>query len=157
MDDSNVHSYPGQLGCVPRAIKVQSDSVDVQKKRQKFLSVKQQVCLRIWFLSSFRKQWLHLLCSCELELILLQSTITHGKREPAALKPQPWPVAPRAALATVGLAVLFYQIKPPLTSTSLFFSLFLPTELLPLLAVSRAGITEIWWRGILAGPQAASP
>lgn len=57
----------------------------------------------------------------------------------------------------LGWALLLCQIKPPLTSTSLFFSLFLPIELLPLLAVSRAGITEIWWRGILAGLQVAEP
>ena len=37
--------------------------------------------------------------------------------------------ARRAVLATVGLAVLVYQIKPPLTSTSLLFSLFLHMEL----------------------------
>ena len=65
--------------------------------------------------------------------------------------------ARRAVLATVGLAVLVYQIKPPLTSTSLLFSLFLHMELLPLPAISRAGIMEIWWRGILAGLQVASP
>lgn len=44
----------------------------------------------------------------------------------------------------------------PLTSTSLLFSLFVPTELLPLLAVSRAGTTEICWSGIFTELQVAS-
>lgn len=44
----------------------------------------------------------------------------------------------------------------PLTSTSLFFSLFLPIELLPLLAVSRTGTTEICWRGIFTVLQVAN-
>jgi hypothetical protein len=54
------------------------------------------------------------------------------------------------------LVLLFCHIETPLTSISLFFSLFLPIELLPLLAVSRAGITDVWWRGILAGLQVAN-
>lgn len=44
----------------------------------------------------------------------------------------------------------------PLTSTSLLFSLFVPIELLPLLAVSRAGTTEICWSGILTELHVAS-
>lgn len=44
----------------------------------------------------------------------------------------------------------------PLTSTSLLFSLFLPIELLPWLAVSRAGTTEICWRGIFTVLQVAN-
>lgn len=56
MDDSNVHSHPGQLCRGTRATKGRNDSVHrLEKKRQKFVSVEQQVSLGIWLLSSFRR------------------------------------------------------------------------------------------------------
>lgn len=86
MDDSNVHSHPGQLCRGTRATKGRNDSVHrLEKKRQKFVSVEQQVSLGIWLLSSFRRQRSRLACSCELQRTLFQTPVTHREQEPGSL------------------------------------------------------------------------
>lgn len=124
-------------------------------QRHKCLFFKQQVPSWIWFLRSGSRCYTS--CVPTSHQPFSSRGLSHtGRGCPAA--PEPWPLqGKQSSLAAVHLAVLVYQIKPPLTSTSLLFSLFLPMELLPLPAISRAGITEIWWRGILAGLQVASP
>lgn len=118
MDDSSIRAHPRAkwLRWIPG-------------QRHKCLFFKQQVPSWIWFLCSGSRCYTS--CVPTSHNPSLPGDCHTGRGLPSCS--EPWPLqGKQSSLAAVHLAVLVYQIKPPLTSTSLLFSLFLPMELLPL-------------------------
>lgn len=127
----------------------------VQQRRQKFYIYQAaSTSIDFQFVASFRKQKQRFISSL-VTREMIQSARTRRAGSQLLLRSRSLVVYKQHRADCVGSLIV--SNRTHLTSTSLFFSLFRPTELLPLLAVSRAGITEIWWRGILAGLQVAKP